>query len=67
MKTFFNFFSSRNFSNGLMNQLQIIDNFVCDIDIMHVNCHQDRTIIFRDICYTKFSYFTKSFSLSHDN
>ena len=34
---------------------------------MYVDFHQDCTITFWDIWYSKFSYFTKSFSLSHDN
>ena len=33
---------------------------------MSMNFHQDRTITFWDIWYTKFYYFTKSFSLSYD-
>ena len=45
---------------------RFIDNLVCDIDIMYVNFYQDRTITFWDIWYSKFSYFTKSFSLLYD-
>ena len=46
---------------------KFINNFLCDIDNMCVNFHEDRTIIFWDFWYLKFLYFTRSFSLSHDS